>query len=116
LLPLVNRLKNRSDFREVLSEGQYLKGRLLNIKFVLGSDKNLPALVGFAVSKKFSKRATDRNLIKRRLRHIVREFLGQILAGSKIIILVSRPQTDVSFRDLRDDLKDLLIKAKLYGD
>lgn len=114
-MPLANRLKSRSDFRQILSEGQYIKGKLLSIKFVVKPGSSLPSLVGFAVSKKFSKLATDRNLIKRRLKSIIKQFLGQIVRGSKLIIIVSRPQTDVSFADLRDDLRELLIKAKLYG-
>jgi ribonuclease P protein component len=116
LLPLVNRLKDRSDFRQILAEGQYLRGNLLAIKFIRLPEDDRLLKVGFVVSKKFSKRATDRNLMKRRLRAIVREFLGHLVGGCKLLVVVSRPQTDVSYSDLRDDLRDLLIKARLYGD
>ncbi|MCA1903856.1 MAG: ribonuclease P protein component [Cyanobacteria bacterium KgW148] len=115
MLPFDNRLRHRSDFKEVLSSGVYVKGKFLTVKFVRNFGTQ-STLVGFVISKKFSKRACDRNLLKRRLRSIMREFLGHLVGGLKLVVMVSRPQIDVSFSDLRDDLRDVLTRADLYGD
>lgn len=116
MLPRINRLKRRLDFREVLSSGEYAKGRFLSLRYIRLPPEDLSILVGFIVSKKFSKRATDRNLIKRQLRAIFREILGHIVGGVKIVVIVSRPEIDANFVDLRDDLIELLTRAKLlYG-
>lgn len=116
MLPLGNRLKHRSDFKEVLASGVYIKGKLVSVKFIKRLDPDTKFTIGFLVSKKFSKRATDRNRLKRQLRAIIREFLGQLVGGFRLIIIASQLQTDAGFNDLRDDLRDLLTRAKLYGD
>lgn len=117
MLPKVNRLKDRSDFASILAEGSYLKGRVVGLKFLRPSGEYEPPKLGLVVSKKFSKRATDRNLVKRRLRAIMRGVLPRMVGGVKLIIIVSRPEVDVSFESLRHDLLELLEEAGIiYGD
>ncbi len=89
---------------------------MLSLKFLKPSEGDEPPKIGLVISKKFSKRATDRNLVKRRLRAIMRGMLPRMVAGVKLVVIVSRPEVDVSFESLRHDLLELLEEAGIiYG-
>jgi ribonuclease P protein component len=65
-----NRLKKKKDFERVFSQGRNLKGDFLFFKTI--NNKLEDNRIGFIVSKKVSKKAVERNKIKRRLREILR--------------------------------------------
>lgn len=87
---------------------------MVGIKFLCSSTPGEAPKIGLVVSKKFSKRATDRNLVKRRLRSMLREMIPRLAEGVKLVVIVSRPEIDVSFEGLRHDLLELLKKASIF--
>jgi ribonuclease P protein component len=70
------------------------------------------------VSNKVSKKATQRNLIKRRLREIVRLQLSKLETGADVAILASAKMIDsqskvLGYQDMAKELESVLKKARL---
>ncbi len=111
MLPKENRLKKEKEFEAVFKGGRTLKGKSVFLKYLInGTDKTK---VGFVVSKKISKLAVERNKAKRRMREIVRLRKNSLKDGLSIVI-ISLPQIkDMTYREIKEDLGNLLSKDEL---
>ncbi|GAA2739649.1 MULTISPECIES: ribonuclease P protein component [Kitasatospora] len=120
MLPTENRLRRRQDFATAVKRGRRAGRPLLVVHLnrdgepVGPSDRNsdlhphvaegLPsARAGFVVSKAVGP-AVVRNLVKRRLRHLIRERLSRLPAGSLIVVRALPAAADASYHDLEHDL------------
>lgn len=68
--------------------------------------------VGIVVGKRQLPRAVDRNLVKRRLRHLLSERTQTVPSGSRIVVRALGPSGDLSFSELGDALDSALNRAK----
>jgi ribonuclease P protein component len=120
-------LKAKGEFKRTLS-GRRLCGNQFFVLYGLAtspiagsfSDKppfasgaTHPTRIGFIVSKKIHKRATQRNLIRRRLRELVRLYLQQTKAtgfqGYRTLVFIARPESlGVGFHDLKHKMERCL--------
>ena len=85
----VGRLKKRADFLRVQSS----KTRWVTPSFVvnvLEQDMDGRVLCGFTVTKKTAPKAVDRNRIKRRLRALANDVIGQKGATDRIYVVSGR--------------------------
>ena len=73
MLKINNRLKKQKDFENVFKTGKGFKQSSLYLKVQKNDLKS--TRFGFIVSKKFSKKAVERNKIKRILREIIKKEL-----------------------------------------
>ncbi|MGK4582116.1 ribonuclease P protein component [Kitasatospora sp. HPMI-4] len=120
MLPSENRLRRRQDFATAVKRGRRAGRPLLVVHLnrdggaVGRTDRNsdshphvaegLPsARAGFVVSKAVGP-AVVRNLVKRRLRHLVRERLSRLPAGSLIVVRALPAAGSASYLDLEHDL------------
>lgn len=111
MLPSSYRLTKSRDFEKVLKE----KKSFFTPLFVLKTtENNLDCFrVGIIVSQKISKKATQRNKIKRILREAIRKHLKQIRSGFDIVIL-SRPAIlNKEYKEVEKYIKIALSKAHL---
>ena len=69
--------------------------------------------VGFVVSKRISKRAVDRNYIKRLLSEAMRVFLPGLPIGLDIVVSARQKAITADLRTLEQDLLALLRRARL---
>ena len=69
-----------------------------------------PATVGFVVSKAVGI-AVVRNLVKRRLRAIVRELLDTLPPGSLVVLRALPPAAGAPYERLRRDVEGCLARA-----
>jgi ribonuclease P protein component len=69
--------------------------------------------VGFVVSKRISKRAVDRNYIKRLLSEAIRVYLPRLPIGLDIVVSARQKASTADLRALEQDLLTLLRKARL---
>jgi len=108
MLPEINRLKSKDDFKKIFKYGRISENELMKIKFL----KNLSeySRFGFIVDNKFAKKATVRNLIKRRLRAAVYFLLKNIKPGVDIVIWPKTAFKKVGYQVILSKLKNLLIK------
>jgi ribonuclease P protein component len=68
---------------------------------------------GVVVGLKVSKRSTDRNLIRRRIREILRKSLPFIKPGYDVMVLVNPAARGATFPDLVEQMDKVLRKADL---
>ncbi|NBS68438.1 ribonuclease P protein component [bacterium] len=66
------------------------------------------------VSTKVSKRAVDRNRVRRQYREICKEFIP-LLPSCDIALLVSKPALELTFQAKRERLKHVFQKAKILS-
>lgn len=62
-----------------------------------------PPRVGLVVMRKIGG-AVQRNLVRRRLRHLLRDRLGLLLPGDVLVVKATRATVDASFAELAADL------------
>lgn len=86
MLPKKNRLKGNLTFEEVKKEGSMHQSRNFGL-LVRKREDNQPTRFGFIVSTKISKKAVERNKIKRMLRDALRDKLDRIRKGYDAILL-----------------------------
>jgi ribonuclease P protein component len=77
----------------------------------VGHDAQDPARVGFVVSKAVGP-AVVRNKVRRRLRHLMRGYLGSLPGGSLLVLRAAPSAAGASQADLAADV-DLVIRALL---
>jgi ribonuclease P protein component len=113
MLPAEFRLKDKKEFSETFRKGKSLFGSHLLLRHKNAGDA--VAKIGFSVGLKFSKKAVERNKVKRWLREAVRENLDKIKPGAKIVFILN-PKTEVqelSLDILRQEVQNLLKESKL---
>ncbi|MDB4939728.1 MAG: rnpA [Candidatus Doudnabacteria bacterium] len=109
MLKKTNRINKTRDLQKVYRSGKTLHTPALVIKFVSGAKTR----VGMVVSKKVSKKAVERNRIKRALREKMRNGLPSLAPGD--YMLVAKP-TAASYKgkELSDQLQASLVRAGLW--
>ncbi|MFE7191211.1 ribonuclease P protein component [Kitasatospora sp. NPDC057541] len=131
MLPSENRLRRRQDFATAVKRGRRA-GRPLLVVHLAREDgpgdrtdrtsdtrphvaEGTPsARAGFVVSKAVGP-AVTRNLVKRRLRHLVRDRLSRLPAGSLIVVRALPPAASASYQELERDL-DAALKRLLKAE
>lgn len=113
MLPQLNRLKDDRDFARLFKQGKGVSGRLLTLKSV--SSQTPGVRVGFVVGTKVHKKASRRNLLKRRMREIVRKRLPGIKAGHDLAFIAKPGATEADFQVLAAEMAALLEKTRLIN-
>lgn len=113
MLPKVNRLRLEKHFQNVFNGGKTVENQFFKVKFLENQKKH--TRFGFIVGIKFSKKATQRNLVKRRLRAAVKLFLKNIKSGLDIVIWPKTSVKDTKYQKLTENLKNLLNKNDIIS-
>jgi ribonuclease P protein component len=110
MLPRKHCLKKKKDFEQVFKKGRALRKDLLSVKFI--KTKQEHSRIGIIVSKKVSNKATERNIIKRRVRAAMKELLNKIKEPLDIVIIV-HPQASekTNFLQIKNILEEIFSKA-----
>ena len=105
-----HRLNKDKQFNAIWQRGLSAYGQTLGLKAL---PNNLPySRFAFLINKKVSKRAVVRNLLKRRLREIIRlEWLN--LVGYDIVVVVLPPAANSNFDQLKTEVKNLFRRLKI---
>jgi ribonuclease P protein component len=112
MLPYKNRLINRGDFERVYRYGNFFS--FGNITLKVGKNKLNLTRIGFSVGIKFSKKAVERNRIKRQLREIVHKNLNKIKDGFDLVVMIKKIENNTISSDLLElDLLEILKKSNL---
>ena len=132
MLPAGNRLRRRQDFATAVRRGRRA-GRGSLVAHLYSGDSGCapqapagndtldphavetvdnsasPVRAGFVVSRAVG-RATVRSTVKRRLRHVVRERLDRLPAGSVLVVRALPPAANASSTRLAGDLDAALLR------
>lgn len=112
-LPRHRILRKRAHFYRVRAAGQAKPGRYLLLTATPGQSGDVPSLFGF-ITPRYVGKAHERNLVRRRLRSIVRADEPRVLPGFHVVILARRTVTQASFAALRSEWHKLAAKAGLF--
>ena len=111
MLPRDNKLKKKKDFENVFKRGKGFKEDFLYLKIV--KNKLKTSRFAVVVGKNFSKKAVERNKIKRQIREIIQANLPEIKPAIDGVIVVL-PKTKTNFPELKKTIDKLFKKAKLF--
>jgi len=111
MLPAAARMRRRADFAAATRSGSRAGRSLVSGHLLLRREREDPPLVGFIVSRAVGP-AVVRNKVRRRLRHLVRGYLGSLPGGSLLVVRASPRAATACQADLAADL-DLVIGALL---
>lgn len=111
MLPRVNRLTTKSDFQKVLKNKNFVHGKYFGVA-TLHEEVSKPAMVGVIVSNSVSKRATERNRIKRIARDVAYKHLTKFPEGIKIVVLAKKQANTILSLELREDLEKMFKRLK----
>lgn len=113
MLPPKNRLLSRRDFLQVKGKGEKFQGDSLTL--ITLPTQNGFSRFGFIVSLRCSKKATERNKVKRTLREAVRQFLPCIKPGFDLVFLARKKILDKSFMENKTEIEKIFLKAELFN-
>lgn len=103
------RLTAEKDYARIFAKGRPFSGRGIGMKVVRNGLET--ARFGFVVSTKVAKRAVVRNLIKRRMREIVRKRMPSVLDGIDVVFMARSESVNMTFADIERTIGELLAKA-----
>ena len=107
-----NRLTKQKDFDNVFNKGRSVFNKVLGLKFT-NNDLDVNRF-GVIVSNKISKKAVERNKIKRRIREVLKKENPILKQGYDIVIIALAEVKDKEYKDLEQILKEKFSKLALY--
>jgi ribonuclease P protein component len=111
VLKKINRLNKKKDFDRVFRRGRSFYSQKIGLKACPnGLDVSR---VGIVVSTKVAKKATQRNLIKRRLREIVRLKMDQIKKSYDLMMIARPGLADLKYQELKREVELVLKKLQI---
>ncbi|MBF0962550.1 MAG: ribonuclease P protein component [Actinomyces sp.] len=110
MLPRSNRMVNPADFRLAIRSGSRAGQQRLIVHCRTDEDSD-SRLVGFVVPKSQIKRAVGRNRVKRQLRHLMKERLGVLPQGARVVVRVKHDALGASSCELGEELDQVLRRA-----
>ena len=117
MLPSENRLKKKEDFEAVYRYGKASSIDNLAIRFKKNDQRE--TRIGVVVGINFSKKAVERNRIKRQIRAILKKTLPQMRPGWDVVIIVRKDKgaaaTAIDSQKLREMTKNALNRANLIS-
>ncbi len=111
MLSRINRLRKKKDFTRIYQQGRSFATPCLWMKTSPNHLEN--NRLGIVVSRKISKKAVERNLIKRRLRALVKQDLSSLKTGYDIILTARSGILRKSYLELENNLISLLKRSQL---
>lgn len=98
--------------KKVIKEGIRVESPLFSMK-VLSGEKSLRFAV--VVPKKVSLKAVVRNVLKRRVSHVLRDLSSRLTPSSHVVLTLKRGVEVLSFSTLTHELETLFKKARLLS-
>ena len=112
MLPRNSRITKQADWHHIHRHGTVTQSKDIVLKKVRNQFKR--PRFGIIVGAKVSKQATERNLIKRRIRAIIAKYSAKVKAGYDIIFITRPSIKNKKYIELEEQINQLLTRAKLY--
>jgi ribonuclease P protein component len=110
VLKKINRIGSRKEFLEVKNKG------VMNYSPIFGwlslENNDDQKKFGFVISKKISKRAVDRNKIKRRLAESIKKHLNDFEKGIRIVFLTKKEILNKNIKEIEEEISKILDRRK----
>ena len=111
VLPKRNKISDNSEFEKIYRKGRKMQGEFLTLIFL--KNRNGISRFGVVVSGKVSKKATERNRIKRKITEIIRKDFADFKGGFDFLILAKPESLSKKSDNLKKDLMSILRKIRV---
>jgi ribonuclease P protein component len=105
MLPKDNRIKKKNDFELIFNKGRTFKNSFFILK-VLSNDLKINRFA-FVISKKVSKKAVERNKIRRRIVSFLEANLHNFKEGLDVIFIVLPQAKNKSFAQIKEATENI---------
>ncbi len=106
MLKKINRISKRVEFEEIKKDGVFVGfSRFFGIVKLDKKDEELK--FGVIISKKISKKAVERNKIRRRLMEVLGRNLSKFGLGKRILFLVKKEMLEIKPKEIEVELKKI---------
>lgn len=112
MLNKINRLTKDKDFNNVWKRGQANFNKIIGVK--IAANQQSSSRFGILVSVKISKKAVERNKIKRRIREIIRLRLDKIKPGYDVIIITLPSILNKNYQEIEESIDRHFRRLGLY--
>ena len=106
------RLVKEKDFKKIFKQGESSHAKIFSIKVLAnGLEANR---YGIIISAKVSKKAIERNKLKRQFRGALKEFDKKLACGFDLVIIVSPAAKNREYEFIKSELEKILFTLKLF--
>ena len=107
-----SRLVKEKDFKTIFRRGKSFYAKIFGVKALANGLKE--NRYGIVIGTKVSKKAVERNKLKRRLRAAIKEFDGKLVRGFDLIVIVSPSAKNQKYKFIKNELEKALFTLKLF--
>jgi ribonuclease P protein component len=107
------RIKKSIDFERIFQTGKTITGRFVFLK--IKKTKNKKCRLCFVAGSKVSKKAVERNKIKRRLREVLRGVYSDLAPEYDIVIIAKKEISGKKYKEIKEDTIKALKGAKILN-
>jgi len=111
MLAKSQRLARDKDFAKIFKSGKSCYGKFFGIK--AAANERGANRYGIIISAKVSKKAIERNKLKRQVREVIRRLDKKLISGVDLAVVVLPAALGRSFKSIGDELKMIFTKLKL---
>lgn len=111
MLPKKRRILKLSEWNKLHKRGKGAHSIEIVLKYIKNNIEI--SRFGFIVSTKISKKAVERNLIKRRMRDVIEKNLSNIKEGYDIIFIAKPKIISNNYSEIEQRINKLLVKERL---
>jgi len=112
MLPAQNRLAKKKDFESVFRKGKNYRQGYFVLKVL--RKKRPKTRIGFVISKKVAKKASQRNKLKRILSEAARMRTVKMKKGIDMVLIILKAGEKTDRRQLEQDLDKIFQKSGVY--
>lgn len=112
MLKQENRIRLNKEFDRIFKTGQSFYGKMVGIKKTANnSNKNR---FGIIINTKVSKKAVERNKIRRNIREIIKNRMSALVTGNDFVIIVFPLILNKSFQEIEVEIERGLRQLKVF--
>ena len=111
MLARQHRLVKKKDFEKIFEQGRACYAKFFGAR-ILASQFQFNRF-GMIVSSKISKKATERNKLKRQIRQAARELNKNLKPGFDLIIMALPGSLGQEYKKVKDELEKIFVKLRL---
>ena len=109
MLKKINRIGRQKEFLEIKNKGKMFNSPLFGSIYLIDESKEIK--FGFIISKKISKKAVDRNKIKRRISEVLVKKMDKFKLGTKIVFLAKKNLMGSKIEEIEEEIDKLISKV-----
>jgi ribonuclease P protein component len=106
VLKKINRISSKKEFLEIKNKGKLFGSPIFGVLILKKEDEFKK--FGFIISKKISKRAVDRNKIKRRMAEVLKNNLDKFSLGTRMIFLVKKEILNKKIEEIEKEIVKII--------